>query len=67
MPEISTTKKKNAESFAERLFLEVAEILSSYIKRTFDGENKALDFHQPHHLLEGLGGFSLELSDHPEL
>ncbi|XP_009473820.1 PREDICTED: LOW QUALITY PROTEIN: glutamate decarboxylase 1-like [Nipponia nippon] len=57
---------KNGEGFTEQLLLEVAEILLSYIKRTYDGE-KVLDFHHPHRLLEGLQGFSLDLSDQLEL
>ncbi|KAM6210909.1 LOW QUALITY PROTEIN: glutamate decarboxylase 1-like [Sarcoramphus papa] len=56
---------KNAEGFTEQFLLEVAEILLSYIKRTCDRE-KVLDFHYPHQLLEGLEGFSLELSDQTE-
>ncbi|NWI28215.1 DCE1 decarboxylase, partial [Sula dactylatra] len=44
--------------------LEVVEIFLSYTKRMYDGE-KVLDFHH-HPLLEGLEGFSLELSDQLE-
>uniref|UniRef100_A0A8C8XTU9 Glutamate decarboxylase 1 n=1 Tax=Panthera leo TaxID=9689 RepID=A0A8C8XTU9_PANLE len=41
-------------------------ILLHYIKKMFDVKSKILDFHHPHQLLEGLDGFNLELSDHPE-
>uniref|UniRef100_A0A8B9PZA9 Uncharacterized protein n=1 Tax=Apteryx owenii TaxID=8824 RepID=A0A8B9PZA9_APTOW len=57
---------KNGESITEQFLPEVVEILLSYIKRTYDRKNKALDFHHPHQLLEGLEGFSLELSDQLE-
>uniref|UniRef100_A0A669DBJ8 Glutamate decarboxylase 1 n=1 Tax=Oreochromis niloticus TaxID=8128 RepID=A0A669DBJ8_ORENI len=44
----------------------VVEILTSYIRKTFDRSTKVLDFHHPHQLLEGIEGFNLELSDQPE-
>ncbi|XP_053323446.1 glutamate decarboxylase 1-like [Spea bombifrons] len=56
------TGEKPTELFLEQIF----EILFSYIKRTYDGNSKVLDFHHPHQLLDGLEGFSLELSDQPE-
>ena len=44
----------------------MVNILLHYIEKTFDVKSKILDFHHPHQLLEGLDGFDLELSDHPE-
>lgn len=44
----------------------MVNILLHYIKKSFDVKSKILDFHHPHQLLEGLDGFNLELSDHPE-
>lgn len=46
--------------------LEVAEILLHYIMGICDKENKILEFHHPHKVMESLKGFSLELSDQPE-
>lgn len=49
-----------------QFLLEVVEILTSYVRKTFDRSTKVLDFHHPHQLLEGMEGFNLELSDQPE-
>ncbi|XP_069469714.1 glutamate decarboxylase 1-like isoform X1 [Ambystoma mexicanum] len=57
---------RNGEKCTEQFMLEVVDILLSYIKKTYDGKTKVLDFHHPHQLLEGLEGFTLELSDQPE-
>ncbi|NWH53286.1 DCE1 decarboxylase, partial [Fregata magnificens] len=57
---------ENGKDFTEQFLLEVVEILLSYIKRTYDGGNKVLGFHHSHQLLEGLEGFSWELSDQLE-
>ncbi|XP_075682855.1 glutamate decarboxylase 1-like [Rhinoderma darwinii] len=57
---------RNGEKYTEGFLLEVFDILVSYIRKTFDGKSKVLDFHHPHQLLEGLEGFNLKLSDHPE-
>ncbi|XP_048363734.1 glutamate decarboxylase 1-like [Sphaerodactylus townsendi] len=57
---------RNGEKFTEHFLHEVVDILLSYIKRTYDGKSKVLDFHHPHQLLEGLEGFNLELSDQPQ-
>ncbi|XP_056374435.1 glutamate decarboxylase 1-like [Hyla sarda] len=57
---------RNGEKYTERFLQEVFEILFSYIRKTFDGKSKVLDFHHPHQLLEGLEGFNLEISDQPE-
>ncbi|XP_033010311.1 glutamate decarboxylase 1-like isoform X1 [Lacerta agilis] len=57
---------QNGEELTERFLHEVVGILLSYIKKTYDGKAKVLDFHHPHQLLEGLEGFSVELSDQPE-
>ncbi|XP_053253071.1 glutamate decarboxylase 1-like [Podarcis raffonei] len=57
---------QNGEELTERFLHEVVGILLSYIKKTYDGKTKVLDFHHPHQLLEGLEGFSVELSDQPE-
>lgn len=57
---------KNGEEPTMQFLLEVVEILTSYIKKTFDRSTKVLDFHHPHQLLEGMEGFNLELSDQPE-
>ncbi|XP_078544079.1 glutamate decarboxylase 1-like isoform X1 [Lissotriton helveticus] len=57
---------RNGEKNTEEFLLEVVDILLSYIKKTYDGNSKVLDFHHPHQLLEGLEGFSLELPDQPE-
>ncbi|XP_053873569.1 glutamate decarboxylase 1-like [Malaclemys terrapin pileata] len=57
---------RNGEEFTDQFLLEVVEILLNYIKKTYDGKSKVLDFHYPHQLLEGLEGFSLELRDQPE-
>ncbi|EMP29255.1 Glutamate decarboxylase 1 [Chelonia mydas] len=57
---------RNGEELTDQFLLEVVEILLNYIKKTYDGNSKVLDFHHPHQLLEGLEGFSLELRDQPE-
>lgn len=57
---------KNGEEPTIQFLLEVVEILTNYIKKTFDRSTKVLDFHHPHQLLEGMEGFNLELSDQPE-
>uniref|UniRef100_A0AAX7VCA0 Glutamate decarboxylase 1 n=1 Tax=Astatotilapia calliptera TaxID=8154 RepID=A0AAX7VCA0_ASTCA len=57
---------KNGEEPTMQFLLEVVEILTSYIRKTFDRSTKVLDFHHPHQLLEGIEGFNLELSDQPE-
>ncbi|XP_075442012.1 glutamate decarboxylase 1-like isoform X2 [Ascaphus truei] len=57
---------RNGEKYTEHFLLEVLNILLSYIKKTYDGKSKVLDFHYPHQLSEGLEGFNLELSDQPE-
>lgn len=57
---------KDGQDLTESFLLRVVDILLHYIQKTFDVKSKVLDFHHPHQLLEGLDGFSLELSDHPE-
>uniref|UniRef100_A0A8C0L1E3 Glutamate decarboxylase 1-like n=1 Tax=Canis lupus dingo TaxID=286419 RepID=A0A8C0L1E3_CANLU len=57
---------KDSKDLTKCFLLQVAYILLHYIKKTFDVKTKILDFHHPHQLLEGLDGFNLELSDHPE-
>nr|XP_061827622.1 glutamate decarboxylase 1-like [Nerophis lumbriciformis] len=57
---------KNGEEPTMQFLLEVVEILTSYIRKTFDRSTKVLDFHHPHQLLEGMEGFNLELSEQPE-
>ncbi|CAK7305375.1 Glutamate decarboxylase 1 [Vulpes lagopus] len=57
---------KDSKDLTKCFLLQVANILLHYIKKTFDVKTKILDFHHPHQLLEGLDGFNLELSDHPE-
>uniref|UniRef100_A0A3B5MP98 Glutamate decarboxylase 1a n=1 Tax=Xiphophorus couchianus TaxID=32473 RepID=A0A3B5MP98_9TELE len=57
---------KNGEETTLQFLLEVVEILTSYVRKTFDRSTKVLDFHHPHQLLEGMEGFNLELSDQPE-
>ncbi|XP_004081797.1 glutamate decarboxylase 1 isoform X1 [Oryzias latipes] len=57
---------KNGEEVTMQFLLEVVEILTSYVRKTFDRSTKVLDFHHPHQLLEGIEGFNLELSEHPE-
>lgn len=44
----------------------MVEILTNYVRKTFDRSTKVLDFHHPHQLLEGIEGFNLELCDQPE-
>ncbi|KAG8133218.1 hypothetical protein E2320_011029, partial [Naja naja] len=56
----------NGEECTKHFLHEVVNIIFSYIKKAVDRKSKVLDFHHPHQLLEGLEGFSLELSDHPE-
>uniref|UniRef100_H3DHQ4 Glutamate decarboxylase 1 n=1 Tax=Tetraodon nigroviridis TaxID=99883 RepID=H3DHQ4_TETNG len=56
---------KNGEEPTLQFLLEVVEILTSYVRKTFDRSTK-VDFHHPHQLLEGMEGFNLELSDQPE-
>uniref|UniRef100_A0A8C6Q4D7 Glutamate decarboxylase 1 n=1 Tax=Nothobranchius furzeri TaxID=105023 RepID=A0A8C6Q4D7_NOTFU len=60
------TPEGTREEPTMQFLLEVVEILTSYIKKTFDKSTKVLDFHYPHQLLEGIEGFSLELPDQPE-
>ncbi|XP_074841570.1 glutamate decarboxylase 1-like [Carettochelys insculpta] len=57
---------RNGEELTDQFLLDVVEILLNYIKKTYDGKSKVLDFHHPHQFLEGLEGFSLELHDQPE-
>ncbi|KPP68148.1 glutamate decarboxylase 1-like [Scleropages formosus] len=57
---------KNGEEPTMQFLLEVVDILTNYIRKTFDRSTKVLDFHHPHQLLEGIEGFNLELSDQPE-
>ncbi|XP_013856797.1 glutamate decarboxylase 1 [Austrofundulus limnaeus] len=57
---------KNGEEPTMQFLMEVVEILTSYIKKTFDRTTKVLDFHHPHQLLEGMEGFNLELPDQPD-
>ncbi|KAF3843269.1 hypothetical protein F7725_002118, partial [Dissostichus mawsoni] len=57
---------KNGEEPTMQFLLEVVEILTTYVRKTFDRSTKVLDFHHPHQLLEGMEGFNLELSDQPE-
>ncbi|XP_028292044.1 glutamate decarboxylase 1-like [Gouania willdenowi] len=57
---------KNGEEPTMQFLLEVVEILTNYVKKTFDRSTKVLDFHHPHQLLEGMEGFNLELSEQPE-
>uniref|UniRef100_A0A8D3D4G4 Glutamate decarboxylase 1b n=1 Tax=Scophthalmus maximus TaxID=52904 RepID=A0A8D3D4G4_SCOMX len=57
---------KNGEEPTIQFLLEVVDILTNYVKKTFDRSTKVLDFHHPHQLLEGMEGFNLELSDQPE-
>lgn len=57
---------KNGEEVTMQFLLEVVEILTNYVRKTFDRSTKVLDFHHPHQLLEGMEGFNLELSDQPE-
>lgn len=57
---------KNGEEQTMQFLLEVVEILTNYVRKTFDRSTKVLDFHHPHQLLEGMEGFNLELSEQPE-
>ncbi|KAK7153683.1 hypothetical protein R3I94_007158 [Phoxinus phoxinus] len=57
---------KNGEEYTMQFLLEVVEILTNYVRKTFDRSTKVLDFHHPHQLLEGMEGFNLELCDQPE-
>uniref|UniRef100_A0AAR2LR88 Glutamate decarboxylase 1 n=1 Tax=Pygocentrus nattereri TaxID=42514 RepID=A0AAR2LR88_PYGNA len=57
---------KNGEEPTIQFLLEVVDILTNYVRKTFDRSTKVLDFHHPHQLLEGMEGFNLELSDQPE-
>uniref|UniRef100_G1U7N6 Glutamate decarboxylase 1 n=2 Tax=Oryctolagus cuniculus TaxID=9986 RepID=G1U7N6_RABIT len=57
---------KDDKDLTQYFLLQVVDILLNYIKKTFDAKSKILDFHHPHQLLEGLDGFNLNLSDHPE-
>lgn len=57
---------KNGEEPTIQFLLEIVDILTNYVKKTFDRSTKVLDFHHPHQLLEGMEGFNLELSDQPE-
>uniref|UniRef100_A0A8C4YX65 Glutamate decarboxylase 1 n=1 Tax=Gadus morhua TaxID=8049 RepID=A0A8C4YX65_GADMO len=49
-----------------QFLFEIVDILTTYVRKTFDRSTKVLDFHHPHQLLEGMEGFNLELSDQPE-
>ncbi|XP_043921106.1 glutamate decarboxylase 1-like isoform X2 [Protopterus annectens] len=64
--EIDLLPHTNMAEYTEQFLLEVVGILLSHIRRTYDRRTKVLDFHHPHQLLDGLEGFSLELSDQPE-
>lgn len=44
----------------------MVNIFLHHIEKTFDVKSKILNFHHPHQPLQGLDGFNLELSDHPE-
>ncbi|XP_051997389.1 glutamate decarboxylase 1-like [Xyrauchen texanus] len=57
---------KNGEEPTIQFLLELVDILTNYVHKTFDRSTKVLDFHHPHQLLEGMEGFNLELSDQPE-
>ncbi|XP_010601687.1 glutamate decarboxylase 1 [Fukomys damarensis] len=57
---------KDGKDLTKSFLLQVVNILLHYIKKSFDVKSKILDFHHPHQLLQGLEGFNLELSDHPE-
>uniref|UniRef100_UPI00398ED79F glutamate decarboxylase 1-like n=1 Tax=Pristiophorus japonicus TaxID=55135 RepID=UPI00398ED79F len=57
---------KNGEELTMQFLMEVVEVLLNYVRKTFDRTSKVLDFHYPHQFLEGLEGFSLELSDQPD-
>ncbi|KAA0716083.1 Glutamate decarboxylase 1 [Triplophysa tibetana] len=57
---------KNGEECTIQFLMEVVDILTNYVRKTFDRSTKVLDFHHPHQLLEGIEGFNLELSDQPE-
>ncbi|XP_057383063.1 LOW QUALITY PROTEIN: glutamate decarboxylase 1-like, partial [Balaenoptera acutorostrata] len=57
---------KDGKDLTKCFLLQVVNILLHYIGKTFDVKSKILDFHHPHQLLEGLDGFDLYLSDHPE-
>ncbi|KAG7253330.1 hypothetical protein CRUP_013299 [Coryphaenoides rupestris] len=57
---------KNGEEQTMQFLLEIVDILTTYVRKTFDRSTKVLDFHHPHQLLEGMEGFNLELSDQPE-
>uniref|UniRef100_A0A673M1M8 Glutamate decarboxylase 1 n=1 Tax=Sinocyclocheilus rhinocerous TaxID=307959 RepID=A0A673M1M8_9TELE len=57
---------KNGEEYTMQFLLEVVDILTNYVRKTFDRSTKVLDFHHPHQLLEGMEGFNLELCDQPE-
>uniref|UniRef100_A0A8C9TYU9 Glutamate decarboxylase 1 n=1 Tax=Scleropages formosus TaxID=113540 RepID=A0A8C9TYU9_SCLFO len=57
---------KNGEEPTMQFLLEVVDILTNYVRKTFDRSTKVLDFHHPHQLLEGMEGFNLELSEQPE-
>uniref|UniRef100_A0A8C4DH52 Glutamate decarboxylase 1b n=1 Tax=Dicentrarchus labrax TaxID=13489 RepID=A0A8C4DH52_DICLA len=59
-------RSKNGEEPTIQFLLEMVDILTNYVKKTFDRSTKVLDFHHPHQLLEGMEGFNLELSDQPE-
>uniref|UniRef100_A0A672T821 Glutamate decarboxylase 1b n=1 Tax=Sinocyclocheilus grahami TaxID=75366 RepID=A0A672T821_SINGR len=53
-------------AYTMQFLLEVVDILTNYVRKTFDRSTKVLDFHHPHQLLEGMEGFNLELCDQPE-
>ncbi|KAG9329826.1 hypothetical protein JZ751_028935 [Albula glossodonta] len=47
---------KNGEEPTMQFLLEVVDILTNYVRKTFDRSTKVLDFHHPHQLLEGMEG-----------
>lgn len=65
-PLLDLLPAKNGEEPTMQFLLEVVDILTNYVKKTFDRSTKVLDFHHPHQLLDGIEGFNLELSDQPE-
>ena len=66
IPHSDLLPAKNGEEQTVQFLLEVVDILLTYVRKTFDRSTKVLDFHHPPHLLEGMEGFNLELSDNPE-
>lgn len=66
LPSADLLPAKNGEEPTMQFLLEVVEILTNYVRKTFERSTKVLDFHHPHQLLEGIEGFNLELCDQPE-